>query len=105
MSRGLIVSAVRSGAGKTTVSLGLMRAFARRGLMVQAYKCGPDYIDPAFHAVAAGRPSYNLDSWAMSPGLLSDLVVRHPADLVVTEGVMGLFDGAGGRGATSDLAA
>jgi cobyrinic acid a,c-diamide synthase len=105
MSRGLIVSAVRSGAGKTTVSLGLMRAFARRGLTVQAYKCGPDYIDPAFHAVAAGRPSYNLDSWAMSPGLLSDLVERHPADLVVGEGVMGLFDGAGGRGATSDLAA
>lgn len=105
MSRGLIVSAVRSGAGKTTVSLGLMRAFVRRGLAVQAYKCGPDYIDPAFHAVAAGRPSYNLDSWAMSRGLLSDLVLRHPADLVVTEGVMGLFDGAGGRGATSDLAA
>jgi cobyrinic acid a,c-diamide synthase len=105
MSRGLIISAERSGAGKTTVSLGLMRAFARRGLTVQAYKCGPDYIDPAFHAVATGRPSYNLDSWAMPPGLLSDLVVRHPADLVVTEGVMGLFDGAGGRGATSDLAA
>jgi cobyrinic acid a,c-diamide synthase len=105
MSRGLIVSAVRSGAGKTTVALGLMRAFARRGFSVQPYKCGPDYIDPAFHAVAAGRPSYNLDSWAMSPGLLADLVAGHPADLVVTEGVMGLFDGAGGRGATSDIAA
>ena len=105
MTRGLIVSAVRSGAGKTTVALGLMRAFARRGLGVQPYKCGPDYIDPAFHAAAAGRPSYNLDSWAMSPGTLADLVARHPADLVVTEGVMGLFDGAGGRGATSDIAA
>jgi len=105
MTRGLIVSAVRSGAGKTTVALGLMRAYARRGLRVQPYKCGPDYIDPAFHAVAAARPSYNLDSWAMSPGVLADLVARHPADLVVTEGVMGLFDGAGGRGATSDVAA
>jgi cobyrinic acid a,c-diamide synthase len=105
MTRGLIVSAVRSGAGKTTVALGLMRAFARRGPGVQPYKCGPDYIDPAFHAAAAGRPSYNLDSWAMSPGMLADLVTRHPADLVVTEGVMGLFDGAGGRGATSDIAA
>ena len=104
-ARGLIVSAVRSGAGKTTIALGLMRAFARRGLVVQPYKCGPDYIDPAFHAVAAGRPSFNLDSWAMSRGILSDLVARHPADLVVAEGVMGLFDGAGGRGATSDVAA
>jgi cobyrinic acid a,c-diamide synthase len=103
--KGLIVSATRSGAGKTTVALGLMRAFARRGLSVQPYKCGPDYIDPAFHAVAAGRPSYNLDSWAMSRGMLAGLVVRHPADLVVTEGVMGLFDGSGGRGGTADIAA
>jgi cobyrinic acid a,c-diamide synthase len=102
---GIIVSAVRSGAGKTTVALGLMRAFARRGLGVQPYKCGPDYIDPAFHAVAAGRPSYNLDSWAMSRGMLADLVARHPADLLVSEGVMGLFDGAGGRGGTADIAA
>jgi cobyrinic acid a,c-diamide synthase len=105
VTRGLIVSAVRSGAGKTTVALGLMRAFARRGLSVQPYKCGPDYIDPAFHAVAAGRPSYNLDSWAMSHGVLADLIARHPADIVVTEGVMGLFDGAGGRGGTADVAA
>jgi cobyrinic acid a,c-diamide synthase len=105
VTRGLIVSAVRSGAGKTTVALGLMRAFARRGLAVQPYKCGPDYIDPAFHAAAAGRPSYNLDSWAMSSGVLADLVARHPADIVVTEGVMGLFDGAGGRGGTADVAA
>jgi cobyrinic acid a,c-diamide synthase len=103
--KGLIVSAVRSGAGKTTVALGLMRAFARRGVSVQPYKCGPDYIDPAFHAVAAGRPSYNLDSWAMSRGMLADLVARHPADLIVTEGVMGLFDGADGRGGTADIAA
>jgi cobyrinic acid a,c-diamide synthase len=103
--KGLIVSATRSGAGKTTVALGLMRAFARRGLSVQPYKCGPDYIDPAFHAVAAGRPSYNLDSWAMSRGMLADLVARHPAEIVVTEGVMGLFDGAGGRGGTADIAA
>jgi cobyrinic acid a,c-diamide synthase len=103
--RGLIVSAVRSGAGKTTIALGLMRAFARRGLSVQAYKCGPDYIDPAFHAAATGRPSFNLDSWAMSPGLVSTLVSDHPAEVAVCEGVMGLFDGAGGRGATSDIAA
>src|SRR5215472_9240613 len=104
-SRGLIVSAVRSGAGKTTVALGLMRALARRGLSVQPFKCGPDYIDPAFHAVAAGRPSFNLDSWAMPQALLADLVGRHTADIAIVEGVMGLFDGAGGRGATSDVAA
>jgi cobyrinic acid a,c-diamide synthase len=103
--RGLIISAVRSGAGKTTVALGLMRALARRGRSVQPFKCGPDYIDPAFHAVAAGRPSFNLDSWAMTPLLLADLVRRHAADISIVEGVMGLFDGAGGRGATSDVAA
>jgi cobyrinic acid a,c-diamide synthase len=103
--RGLIISAVRSGAGKTTVALGLMRALARRGLSVQPFKCGPDYIDPAFHAVAAGRPSFNLDTWAMTPGVLAHLVRGHASDISIVEGVMGLFDGAGGRGATSDLAA
>src|SRR5262249_10567689 len=63
-----------------------------------------DYIDPAFHAAAAGRPSFNLDSWAMAPGMLTALASR-PADLAVVEGVMGLFDGTGGRGATADVAA
>ena len=110
--RGLIVAAPRSGAGKTTVALGLMRAFRRRGLAVQPFKCGPDYIDPAFHAVATGRPSYNLDTWAMAQGTLSGLVERHAAaaDVTIAEGVMGLFDGVAhpgqtARGATADLAA
>jgi len=105
MTRGLIVAGVRSGSGKTTVALGLMRALARRGRSVQPFKCGPDYIDPAFHARATGRASFNLDTWAMPPGLMADLVVRHPADIAIVEGVMGLFDGVGGRGATADLAA
>ncbi|SJZ83884.1 cobyrinic acid a,c-diamide synthase [Enhydrobacter aerosaccus] len=102
---GLVIAGTRSGSGKTTIALGLMRGLARRGRRVQGFKCGPDYIDPAFHAVATGRPSFNLDAWAMAPGQLIDLVVRHPADIAVAEGVMGLFDGVRGRGATADVAA
>jgi cobyrinic acid a,c-diamide synthase len=107
----LIVAAPRSGAGKTTVTLALLAALRRRGLAVQAAKAGPDYIDPAFHAAATGRESVNLDSWAMRPDLLDGLVCEAAgaSDIVVIEGVMGLFDGIGGEigrtGATSDLAA
>lgn len=110
--KGFVVAAPRSGAGKTTVALGLMRAYARRGFVAQPFKCGPDYIDPAFHAVAAGRPSYNLDTWAMSERTLAALVSRDAAtaDLAIVEGVMGLFDGAADAGqtaggSTADLAA
>jgi len=105
MTAGFVVAAPRSGAGKTTAALGLMRAFARRGVVVQPFKCGPDYIDPAFHGVATGRASFNLDGWAMSPAALAGLVAGHPAGLAIAEGVMGLFDGVGGRGATADIAA
>jgi cobyrinic acid a,c-diamide synthase len=107
----LIVAAPRSGAGKTTVTLALLAALRRRGLKVQAAKAGPDYIDPAFHAAAAGRQSVNLDSWAMPPLLLDGLVSDAAAksDILILEGAMGLFDGIGhepGRtGATADLAA
>jgi cobyrinic acid a,c-diamide synthase len=111
VSRGLIIAALRSGSGKTVLTLGLMRAFARRGLAVAGAKCGPDYIDPAFHAAATGRASYNLDSWAMSPCQIGALVAETAdgADLVIAEASMGLFDGVpaaeGRTGASADIAA
>jgi cobyrinic acid a,c-diamide synthase len=108
---GLIIAAPRSGAGKTTVTLGLLRALRRRGCAVQPFKCGPDYIDPTFHEIAAGRPSFNLDSWAMGQELIDTLATEASAgaDISIAEGVMGLFDGAAARGqsgsgTTADLA-
>ncbi|MGJ0510648.1 MAG: cobyrinate a,c-diamide synthase [Methylocystis sp.] len=108
---GLLIGAARSGSGKTTLALGLMRALARRGLRVSAVKCGPDYIDPAFHAAATGRDSLNLDSWAMPAGMIAQLAGQagEGADLIIAEGAMGLFDGApggaAGIGASADIAA
>lgn len=93
---GLMISAPSSGAGKTTVTLGLLRALADDGLAVQAFKSGPDYIDPAFHRAASRRDSFNLDTWAMGPELLAaviDAAVGDRVDLGLAEGAMGLFDG------------
>jgi cobyrinic acid a,c-diamide synthase len=110
-ARGLIIAAPRSGSGKTTVTLALLAALRRRGVRVRAAKVGPDYIDPAFHAAATGAPSLHLDSWAMAPELLDALAgeAAQDADLLVIEGVMGLFDGVaappGRSGSTADLAA
>ncbi|WP_238370474.1 cobyrinate a,c-diamide synthase [Heliomarina baculiformis] len=98
---GILISAPGSGTGKTTVMLGLLRAFAEDGLAVQPFKSGPDYIDPAFHLAAAGRNSFNLDTWAMDDGLLSAVGQQaEGADLVIAEGSMGLFDGVAFKGAT-----
>ncbi|WP_114945852.1 cobyrinate a,c-diamide synthase [Microvirga calopogonii] len=108
---GLLIAAPRSGSGKTTIVLGLQRALARRGLRVRGMKCGPDYIDPAFHAAATGAPSFNLDSFAMSTPLLEALAYEAAGDaeLVLAEGSMGLFDGirqeTGRTGASADIAA
>ncbi len=96
---GLLVSAPSSGTGKTTVMLGLLRAFRDAGLSVQPFKSGPDYIDPAFHRAAAGRASYNLDTWAMGPDLLDAIAARaQGAELCIAEGSMGLYDGVATRG-------
>lgn len=109
-ARGLIVGAPRSGSGKTSVTIGILRALARRGLSVGGAKSGPDYIDPGFHHAATGRPGVNLDSWAMSPTLLNALAANAAAqaDMIVLESAMGLFDGipsAPGRsGSAADLA-
>ena len=99
MTRGLMISAPASGTGKTTVMLGLLRALTEDGLTVQPYKSGPDYIDPAFHLAAAGRASFNFDTWAMDDGLLGAIATRTKgADIAVAEGSMGLFDGVATRG-------
>jgi cobyrinic acid a,c-diamide synthase len=102
-----LIAAPHSGAGKTTLTLGLLRALTGRGLRAQPFKCGPDYIDTMHHGTAAGRPSINLDQYMMSSGHIGELYRRYTADadVAVAEGVMGLFDGAPKRaGSSADLA-
>ena len=107
-ARGLILAAPASGHGKTTLTLALLRALRDAGTRAAPAKAGPDYVDPGFHAAAAGIPSLNLDLWAMRPATLAALVARLGAesDLVLCEGAMGMFDGidAAGAGSTADLA-
>ncbi len=108
---GLLIGAPRSGSGKTTITLGLQRALVKRGHAIRGLKCGPDYIDPAFHAAATGNPSANLDSFAMPDALLASIVdgTAQTCDLILAEGSMGLFDGVrakpGHTGASADIAA
>ena len=95
----LLIGAASSGSGKTTFTLGLLRALARKGLVVQPFKCGPDYIDTRHHQMAAGRASVNLDRFMMSEKHIEEVYRRYafPADIAITEGVMGLFDGYDGK--------
>lgn len=95
MTAHMLIGAAASGSGKTTVTIGLLRALSRRGFAVQPFKCGPDYIDTLFHGIASGNRSVNLDTWLASENHVR-FVYRHysvSADVCVTEGVMGLFDG------------
>ncbi len=101
---GLIIAAPSSGSGKTTITLGLLRALKQRKVAVRGAKSGPDYIDPRFHEAACGQPCANLDAWAMQPRQIRELAATD--DLLLIEGAMGLFDGAppAGKGAVADLA-
>ena len=109
-ARAIIIGAPRSGSGKTSVTIGILRALTRRGVRARGAKSGPDYIDPGFHAAATGLPGVNLDSWAMPPALLGALAANaaEDAEIVVIESAMGLFDGipaeAGRSGSAADLA-
>ncbi|WP_406700633.1 cobyrinate a,c-diamide synthase [Singulisphaera sp. Ch08] len=105
----VIVAGTHSGSGKTTVTLAILAALTRRGVRVQGFKVGPDFIDPGHHTRITGRPSRNLDTWLLDPTALAETYRNGTigSDLAVIEGVMGLFDGRGGldeSGSTADLA-
>jgi len=109
MTRVLVVAGTASGVGKTSITLGLLAALRRRGLVVQAFKVGPDFIDTGLHALASGRASYNLDGWMCGRDAVLATVARHAADadVAIVEGVMGCFDGLDGTseaGSTAEVA-
>ena len=100
----VVIAGVNSGVGKTTIVTGMLAALSQRGLKVQSYKVGPDYIDPGFHRLASGKSAHNLDSWLVPPELLADIFASTATgnDIAIIEGVMGLYDG--GRAGVSSTA-
>ena len=103
----IVIAATHSGAGKTTITCGIISALRKRGLKVQSYKVGPDYIDTGFHEIAAGRPAKNLDSWLVGKDKLEEIFYNSigDADIAIIEGVMGLYDGGrGGISSTAEIA-
>lgn len=110
MDRRIVIAGTGSSSGKSTLALGLMGAFRKRGHTVQGFKCGPDYIDPSYHTAITGRPSRNLDSWMLEPATVRDIYARgrRGADISIIEGVMGMFDGRSAdsnEGSTADISA
>jgi cobyrinic acid a,c-diamide synthase len=99
----IVIAGTWSGCGKTTVARGLMAAFTARGLRVQPFKVGPDFIDPSHHTAICGRVSRNLDPFMMGEDGVAQTFVRTAAgaDIAVIEGVMGMFDGLDGTGTSS----
>ncbi|MGO4886978.1 cobyrinate a,c-diamide synthase [Anaerobacillus sp. MEB173] len=108
MQSRLVIAGTGSGVGKTTLTIGLMAALKQKGLNVQGFKCGPDYIDPSYHTAVTGRQSRNLDSWMLTEETMKEIFVRGStgADISIIEGVMGFYDGkspTSNKGSTAEI--